>query len=117
MVEIIPHFDDSELRCKCGCGQLQTDKDFLNKLSKLRELCGFPLTVTSYFRCCNHPEEASKAVPGWHNKGMAIDIVKPQGIRGYLLLKNAIKVGFTGIGVAKTFIHLDTRDTPAVWGY
>jgi len=27
-------------------------------------------------------------------------------------------LGFTGIGVAKTFVHVDTRaTTPAVWSY
>ena len=52
-----------------------------------------------------------------HNKGLAVDIAKPQGEKAYTILKLAIQLGFTGIGVSNRFIHLDLRDTPSVWGY
>ena len=29
----------------------------------------------------------------------------------------AIEAGFTGLGLARTFLHLDTRERPAVWYY
>ena len=35
-----------------------------------------------------------------------------------IIVKEALKLGFTGIGVAKTFIHVDIRKTtPVVWTY
>jgi len=34
------------------------------------------------------------------------------------LLSTAFNMGFTGIGIAKTFIHVDIRSTqPVVWTY
>jgi hypothetical protein len=32
--------------------------------------------------------------------------------------ENALKLGFNGIGVAKTFVHVDIRETtPVIWAY
>lgn len=115
--QVTKNFSYKELMCKCGCGKLEMDTNLLNKLQLLRDLCGFPLVITSGYRCPQHPEEAKKEQPGMHSKGLAVDIVKPQGEKAYTLLKLAIQVGFTGIGVSNKFIHLDIRDTPAVWGY
>lgn len=103
--------------CKCGCESLMLDQGFLDKLQALRDLCGFPLVISSGYRCPKHPEEAKKDKPGYHSWCQAVDIVKPQGERAYILLANAIKLGFTGIGVSNKFIHLDIRPDKAVWGY
>ena len=36
----------------------------------------------------------------------------------YRLVAAALKLGFSGIGIAKTFIHVDTRTTtPVIWVY
>ena len=36
----------------------------------------------------------------------------------YTIIKNALELGFTGLGVASTFIHVDTRGTtPVSWLY
>jgi hypothetical protein len=33
-------------------------------------------------------------------------------------VKNAMAMGFSGIGIHKTFVHVDTRTTtPVVWTY
>lgn len=111
------NFTYKELMCKCGCEQLELDTNLLNKLQLLRDLCGFPLVITSGYRCSKHPDEVKKQQPGMHNKGLAVDIAKPVGERAYTLLKLAIQLGFTGIGVSNRFIHLDLRDTPSIWGY
>ena len=39
------------------------------------------------------------------------------GLQRYTIVKNAIKLGFTGIGVAGGFVHVDIRatDTPVMW--
>ena len=115
--QLTKNFSYKELMCKCGCEQLHIDQGFLGKLQALRDACGFPLVVTSCYRCSNHPEEKKKETPGMHNKGIAVDIAKPQGEKAYIILKNAIQLGFKGIGVSNKFIHLDTRDIGALWGY
>ena len=115
--QISKNFNTKELRCKCGCGTLVYDVAFIEKLQALRDAVGFPLTITSYYRCGKHPEEAKKEKPGMHNTALAVDLAKPAGPEGFKLLKEAIRLGFTGIGVSNKFIHLDLRNTPALWGY
>ena len=35
----------------------------------------------------------------------------------FAMLRAAERLGFTGVGLAKTFIHLDRRAVPARWYY
>ena len=63
-------------------------------------------------------QKAKKERPGMHTKGIAADIYVSNGVDRYKLLITAFNMGFTGIGVAKTFIHVDTRTSqPVVWTY
>jgi zinc D-Ala-D-Ala carboxypeptidase len=59
-----------------------------------------------------------KVKAGTHSKGIASDIRIHSGSEGFVIVSKAIKMGFRGIGVAKTFIHLDVRKTmPVIWSY
>ena len=92
--------------------------DFLNRLDRLRELCGFSFTITSGYRDKSHPVEVDKAVGGQHTLGIAADIRVTNGVNRYTILQHALAMGFTGIGVAKGFIHVDDRaGIPVVWSY
>ena len=92
--------------------------EFLEKIDKLREVCGFPFTITSGYRDPTHSIEARKKEPGTHAKGIAADIQVASAVDRYTLLTNAFKMGFTGIGVDKGFIHVDIRDSNSVvWLY
>ena len=80
--------------------------------------CGFPFIVMSGYRDPSHSVEAQKSKPGKHSSGIAADIRISNGAEGYKIVSEAMKAGFTGIGIAKTFIHVDTRETtPVVWSY
>ncbi len=117
------NFSLSELRCKCGCESLTPNTgffQFMDRIQKLRDRVGFPLNVSSAYRCRNHPEEVNKTSVGQHTLG-AIDFTVGYD-EAYLVLKTAMDMGFTGIGVKQKgkqrFIHLDDRTTPArVWSY
>ncbi len=56
----------------------QFDAYALEQLNKIREEVGFPLPVTSGYRCTNHPIEADKRRAGRpvgaHTTGKAVDI-------------------------------------------
>lgn len=111
------YFDISEFDCS-ETGENEMDPDFLDRLDKLRHNCGFPFVITSGYRAATHPEEINKPKPGMHNKGIAADIKVNNGAEKYTLLMYALAMGFTGIGIANTFIHVDTRTTvPVVWTY
>ena len=96
----------------------EMDDEFLEKLDKLRELCGFPFKITSGYRDETHPNEVKKEVPGTHNQGIAADIAVSNGTERMTIVKMAVVLKFNGIGVAKTFVHVDTRTTtPVLWTY
>lgn len=99
-------------------GEQGIDEAFVDELDKLREICGFPFVVNSGYRSAKHSREALKDKPGTHNKGIAADIKITNGSRRYVIVKRAIAMGFTGIGIAETFVHVDTRkSTPVIWIY
>ena len=99
-------------------GENEISLRFVGKLDELREKCGFAFKITSGYRSPEHSIEKAKARPGWHTTGFAADIAIKGGARRYKLISEALDMNFTGIGVAKTFVHLDVRgDTPVMWGY
>jgi uncharacterized protein YcbK (DUF882 family) len=93
--------------------------EFLEKLDELRAYCGFPFVITSGYRHPTmHPIENKKEVPGTHAQGIAADIKITNAADRFSLVNNAVKLGFTGIGVASDFVHVDTRGTtPVIWIY
>ena len=122
--EYIRNFKPGEFQCTC-CGSDGMDLYFMNKLQELRDVFGAPMIITSGYRCKNHPAEKNKSVPGSHNQGKAVDILVNRS-DAYLLIKLAMQMGFTGLGVNQKgddrsrFIHLDTADDklrPTVWSY
>ncbi len=111
------YFKLSDFDCQ-ETGENEMDIEFIRKLDQLRENCGFPFIITSGYRSKNHSIEARKAVPGTHARGIAADIKVSGGAQRYQIVKNAMAMGFGGIGVAKGFIHVDTRDSyPVMWKY
>ena len=92
----------------------EMDEAFLEKLDELREKCGFPFKITSGYRDPSHPVESRKQFPGVHTYGIAADIAVSNGKDRMNLVHEALKMGFGGIGVARSFVHVDTRDTTPV---
>lgn len=105
------------------------DESFIDRLQSLRDKYGKPMRITSGYRCPDHPAEAHRRDTGRlgpHTTGMAADIAI-QGNEAYSLLRLAMQMGFTGIGVQQTgdkrFLHLDTLTDndgfprPWIWSY
>jgi zinc D-Ala-D-Ala carboxypeptidase len=113
------YFTRAEMACK-HTGKCEMDPGFMSRLETLRERFGAPLVVTSGYRDPSHPEEAKKAEPGTHAQGIAVDLAV-RGADAVRLLELALPLGFRGIGVQQKgqtrFLHLDTRQTPAMWSY
>lgn len=110
------YFKLSEFDCQ-ETGENKMDKGFLRKLDQLRHICEFPFKITSGYRSPNHSIEAKKSTPGKHSEGIAADILITSSRQRFIIVKNAILLGFTGIGVHETFIHLDTREDGTMWPY
>jgi zinc D-Ala-D-Ala carboxypeptidase len=118
-----PNFKAAEFLCSHCKGEGITPA-LLDKLQAMRTEYGKPMTITSGYRCPQHPIEAKKDTPGAHALGMAADI-GVQGAEAHRVLALAFKHGFSGIGVQQKgtgrFIHVDVCSTelprPSVWSY
>ena len=112
------HFDISEFRCR-ETGENDMDESFIHMLDELRERCGFSFVITSGYRSTHHTAERSKPNGGGtHTQGIAADIVVSNGVERMTIVKEALEMGFGGIGVAKSFVHVHMRaTTPVMWTY
>ena len=113
----LKYFKVSDFDCQ-ETGENEMDEGFLKKLDHLRHVCAFPFYITSGYRSPSHSIEKSKRVPGTHAQGIAADIAVSGGSERMQIIKHATAMGFTGIGVAKGFVHVDIRKTmPVAWCY
>lgn len=111
------YFTLNEFDCQ-HTGNNSMDPVFLAKLDDLRDACGFPFRITSGYRDPSHPVEAKKKKSGTHSQGIAADIAVSNGAERRILVAEALRLNFTGVGVARGFIHVDTRSsTPVLWLY
>ena len=121
-------FSEKELRA-VSTGGIRIVPAFLDRLDKLREAFGAPLTPTSFYRDPQHNARVSTTGDsGPHTTGRAIDL-RIMGRDVYRLVPLAINLGFTGIGLSQKgdhrsrFIHLDdlpdgpSCPRPWIWTY
>ena len=115
------YFRTEDFDCQ-ETGENQMKPIFIHKLDTLREACGFPFIVTSGFRSPTHSIEKRKEKVGTHAQGIAADIKYKDGTQMYKIVQKAIELGFTGVGVHRSFVHVDIRELgddrhPVMWAY
>ena len=110
------YFKIEDFDCK-ETGENAISVDFIHSLDQLREACNFPFIITSGYRSKEHSVEKRKQNPGTHAQGIAADIKVSGGAQRLAIVKHASAMGMS-VGVAKTFVHVDIRKTPAMcWCY
>ena len=115
----VKYFKPQEFAWPC-CGVSLVKRDLVVKLDKIRETVGFPLIVTSGYRCSLHNSKIGGVPDSAHVKGLAADIKVTTSRQRFLVVKAALEVGFKRIGLANNFIHLDIdEDKPSevIWLY
>lgn len=114
-----PHFTPEELACRCGgrgCrGAYWHDPALLDALEALRAEMGRPLKINSGHRCAIWNAVVG-GVPNSEHRRMAVDIAFGRHNRRAMVAA-AERLGFAGIGIARSFLHLDRRIVPARWTY
>ena len=114
-----PNFTIAELACRCEgrfCqGAYWHDPLFLDALQALRDQIGRALIVTSGHRCPLWNATVGGAPLSQH-KTLAVDL-SLAGQDRWQLMERARRVGFTGFGLGRTFLHLDRRTQSAEWKY
>lgn len=88
-------------------------------LDALRGLVGKPLRINSGYRTESHNKAVGGAPRSQHLLGNAADVSTTgwthEQRRDFIIY--ARRLGFTGIGIGKTFIHVDMAPRTAAWIY
>ena len=103
------YFKDYEMECKCGCGQLYTNKELLERLNRARELADIPFIISSWNRCSKHNHKCGGSSTSGHLRGEAVDIIYKNSVELFSIQKSLFDAGFTRMGINHTskFIHVD----------
>ena len=98
--------------------------DFLELLDFAREESGTSFKITSGFRTEAYNKDLLKrgykaSKNSSHLKGCAADISCTDSVKRSLIVRALINVGFTRLGIAKSFIHVDndSNKPDAIWLY
>jgi uncharacterized protein YcbK (DUF882 family) len=106
--------------------EYKMDVDFLAKLDEAREYAGIPFIINSAFRTKEDNERIYKELKkpvntsSSHLKGLAVDIRAKDSRTRYIILDALLVVGFSRIGIADTFIHVDLdidKSQNVIWTY
>jgi uncharacterized protein YcbK (DUF882 family) len=112
----LSEFDSPDL---VGSGEAM-DKEFLSKLDQARSLAGVPFKITSGYRSEAHNRKVGGVSGSSHTKGLAADIACTDSVKRHKIITSLLKAGFTRIGIAKTFIHVDndpSKPANVTWLY
>tara|TARA_R100000005_G_C4967455_1_gene181707 strand:+ start:94 stop:447 length:354 start_codon:yes stop_codon:yes gene_type:complete len=113
---VLDEFDSPDLP---GSGEFM-NQDFLDLLEKARERAAVPFRITSGYRSEKHNKDVGGVPNSSHRYGLAADISCANSTRRFLIIEALLHVGFTRIGIADTFIHVDlSMDKPQnlIWTY
>lgn len=81
--------------------------EFMKLIDELRDRVGSPIIINSAFRTKSHNVKVEGKSNSSHTRGLAVDLRISSSSHRYLIVKHALELGITRIGVYKTFIHLD----------
>lgn len=130
----IKYFTSDEFRCQGDqcCGNVERMQPaFIMTLDRIRQTLGFPLIVSSGYRCPKHNNAVSSTgYDGPHTTGNAADILL-YGAQAHQFIGLAVDANLMGIGIEQKsttlrgarFIHVDRlsnrgdRPRPWVWTY
>ena len=124
MGDLSEHFSASEFACSCGCGYGTHPGDvfteLLDLLERMREEYGRAIHINSGCRCAAHNAAVGGVQNSAHTRGTATDIRVTSGANRRKLMDLAVMNYASGIGVARTFLHVDVDYVlirPSAWSY
>lgn len=124
VAKLSDNFKTDEFDCHCNyssCKEQKISKDLITRLQRLRINVKKSITITSAFRCKKYQAYLVKskvntvvAKQSTHELGEAADCMCQMPIKAFE--KQAAKE-FESIGIAASFLHLDTRIGKRRWNY
>jgi uncharacterized protein YcbK (DUF882 family) len=113
-IKISKNFSLHEFECKDGSNLVKVDEKLIELLQQLRDRVELPIIVHSGYRTPEHNNEVGGSPKSQHLEGKAADI-SVKGWTSKKLAELAEVIGFNGIGIYDTFVHVDVRDKKARW--
>jgi zinc D-Ala-D-Ala carboxypeptidase len=102
-----------------GSGE-NMDTDFLLMLDEARDIADVAFKINSGYRTPEHNEKVGGVSSSSHLSGLAADIHCNDSVKRFIIVNALILAGFTRIGIAKTFIHVDndpSKTGDVIWVY
>lgn len=113
-VQVSKNFKLREFQCKDGNYEVRLDSQLLEKLQALRDRIDRPIIINSGYRTKSYNKLVGGSPNSQHLLGRAADIsVATMNPREIAII--AEEIGFGGIGVYNTFVHVDVRNGRARW--
>lgn len=119
--QLSKNFRSLEFDCQCKyqeCSTTLVDLDLIEALERLRKKVK-PIHITSGYRCSRHNKEIKGKIGSYHLIGKAADVYV-EGLETSSLYYHVISIPLFekgGVGIASTFIHVDTRGYRTRWYY
>lgn len=101
------YFRDEERTGSLGHTISELEPTFVDKLDILRGKCGFAFVANSGYRTVLENTQVGGAKNSAHTRRIAIDISCTDATKRIIIVGEAYIMGFTGIGVSKTYVHLE----------
>lgn len=114
--KLTQNFRVKEFVCSDGSDPIFISPELVSVLQNIRAHFGKPVTITSAYRTPAHNKKVGGVTDSMHLYGAAADItvkdISPEQVAQYA---EKLLTGKGGIGVYKTFVHIDVRSTKARW--
>lgn len=115
------HFELKEFDSPDSPGSgIKMNREFLAKLDFARDDADIPFIITSGYRTKEHNERVGGIDSSAHTKGYAADIACRDSRSRHIIVTSLILAGFDRIGIANTFIHVDScpeKPKNVIWVY
>jgi len=113
-IKVSENFYLSEFECHDGSYLVKIDEKLLELLQTLRNVTKKPIHITSGYRTREYNRFIGGSSKSHHMEGKAADI-QIEGLTPLKVAEFARKIGFDGVGIYKTFVHVDVRGIKVNW--
>lgn len=115
-VRLSKNFTVKEFACSDGTDTVFISLALVNLLQKIRDHFGKAVIINSAYRTEAHNKSIGGATYSQHKYGLAADIhingVTPKEIASYV---ETLMPSSGGIGIYKSFVHVDVRQVKSRW--
>ena len=115
-VKLSKNFTVEEFHCSDGTDTVFISLALVNLLQKIRNHFGKAVIINSAYRTEAHNKSIGGATYSQHKYGLAADIhingVTPKEIAAYV---ETLMPSSGGIGIYKSFVHVDVRQVKSRW--